>query len=462
MDSVWQSSSYLDIENTKISNEIDARGQKCTALHLSCHEEADKMGIWLDLKDVHLLINPVELFNTLFDDYRRLYIYEAVMDGTEKKVSLCIDVVKDRYVYSWTMLDLEAPTIGTNYYKLDSYVDTLRRVITEFSERWVDAKTIWYEPRDLRRDAVDACVRQFEFKVVFPRYYMPLSKDVRAERFVFKAMKGEEYTIGFEGRTYSTFCTHWDTDMEYVRHQLEEYAYGGEAHVKLSFDASDTEIVLERKSILDTVRNVDNGQAYTYREYVLVKIVSNGFADMPTLVGYCDEKQMLTEFYEGLLQFALMQPEEGKTYGGEPCDIVAYNQIKSPILESRLKNGWIRDYSTYEKRQTEIKDVLTMCPDCDYFISHLDRTVSDYVDLEDLLGPQFHIEGLKEWAREMASIVVKANSGDPCTKDWAEYHSRGLAFARRLREILPPEYDLWYEPPFEDKSGTIDKIHLII
>ena len=462
MDTVWQSSSFLDSENKKISNEIDARGQKCTDLRLSCHEEADKLGIWLDLKDTHILINPVKLFNTLFDDYHRLYINDAVVDGTAKKVSLYIDVVKERYVYSWTMLDSESPTIGINYYKQDSYVDTLRRVITEFSELWTERKPIWYEPCDLRREAVDACVRQFEFKAVFPRYYMLLSKDVRVERFVFKAMKNEEYEIGFEGRTYSTYCTHWDTDMEYVRHQLEEYAYGGEAHVKLSFDASDTEIILERKSILDTIRNVDNGQAYTYREYVLVKIISNGFADMPTLVGYCDEKQMLTEFYEGLLQFALMQPEIGKTYGDEPCNIVAYNQIKSPILESRLKNGWVRDYSVYERRQTEIKDMLTIRPGFDYFISHLDGDVSDYDDLINLLGSQFEIKGLEEWAQEMAPIVVKAYSGEPYTKDWAEYHSRGLALARQLREILPPGYDLWYDSPAEDESDTIDKPRLII
>ena len=39
---------------------------------------------------------------------------------------------------------------------------------------------------------------------------------------------------------------------------------------------------------------------------------------------------------------------------------------------------------------------------------------------------------------------------------------RGLEYAKQLRKVLPSEYDLWYEAPFEDKSGTIKKPLLII
>ena len=34
--------------------------------------------------------------------------------------------------------------------------------------------------------------------------------------------------------------------------------------------------------------------------------------------------------------------------------------------------------------------------------------------------------------------------------------------ARRLRELLPNDYELWYEAPFEDKSGIIPHSKLIV
>jgi len=461
-DTIWESSSFLDSENKKILNEIDARGKLCTPLHLSCHEEDGKLGIWLDVNEAHLLINPIDLFNSIFEDYSRLYVYSVVEDGVTKKCTFYIDIVKERYMYSWTLLHSTLPSAGRNYHKLDYYIETLIRVIQELSDSWTEDKELAYESIDLNRESLDVCVKQLTMKAVFPRFYALRANEVSAEHFTFKAKHDEAYSIGIGDRTYSTFCTQWDTDMEYVRHQLEEYVYGHKAHIKLTFDSSDTEIILEKESILDSITKVDRGQSYTYKNFTLVKIISNGFANMPTLVGYCDEKQMLTELYEGLLEFALMQHKEGETYGDGPCNIVAYNQIKSPIIESMLKIGWKRDYSTYEIRQQKIKDVLTIDPDFDYFISHADGTVSDYDDLGEILGPQFQVEGLKEWAEEIAPIVIQSETNKPYTKDWPDYHTRGLELARRLRAILPQDYDLWYRAPFEDKSGTIEKPSLIL
>ena len=69
---------------------------------------------------------------------------------------------------------------------------------------------------------------------------------------------------------------------------------------------------------------------------------------------------------------------------------------------------------------------------------------------------------LDEWAYEIEKIVIASETGKPYEKDWEDYHRRGIALAKQLREILPPTTDLWYEAPYEDKSGTIPHKILIL
>lgn len=68
---------------------------------------------------------------------------------------------------------------------------------------------------------------------------------------------------------------------------------------------------------------------------------------------------------------------------------------------------------------------------------------------------------LYEWLQEIEPIVVASETGDPYEKDWADYHRRGLEIAHTLRKVLSPDFDLWYEAPLEDKSGTISSRMLI-
>ena len=51
------------------------------------------------------------------------------------------------------------------------------------------------------------------------------------------------------------------------------------------------------------------------------------------------------------------------------------------------------------------------------------------------------------------------------TKDnfeWEDWHKRGIELAKQLRAKLPKSCDLWYDAPFEDKSGTIKERFLVM
>lgn len=62
------------------------------------------------------------------------------------------------------------------------------------------------------------------------------------------------------------------------------------------------------------------------------------------------------------------------------------------------------------------------------------------------------MEAFEKWNKEISSIIVDAAVGKSYEKDWDDYNRRGIELARQLRKQLSPDFDLWYEPPFEDDS----------
>lgn len=76
------------------------------------------------------------------------------------------------------------------------------------------------------------------------------------------------------------------------------------------------------------------------------------------------------------------------------------------------------------------------------------------------LGPcfSFVIPGLEEWATRYAMATDFADTTTDPSFDWKAWHYEGLCFAKAIWERLPRCYTLYYEPPYEDKSGTIGKI----
>ena len=454
--------SVIDNDNQQILNEIEGKRKSASVLGITCKEIAGKWGIWLDSSEGYVLIPPIDLFNSIFCEYNRIWADGYLDDTLEKKICFYIDVTKEPYIYSWSLSSPLVKAFGRRYYMEDAYIEKVKQVLTELNEKMKDGATWAYDYFDCKPGALEMCLKQFEIKAVFPSYYTRMVKDVQKEEFVFKPIDIEEYTIGIGDRQYTTFLTHWDNSYDHIRHQFEEYVYGRKATLELSFDSSDTVLHLEKIHILDHTEKVGDGIGFKYQYYMRVEIQSNEFAGMPNIVGYCDIDQTLRTLYEGFLRLGLLHNLEADKYGDIPSLIVAYNRFKSPLIETCLIPDYEPDYTSYRERQVQIEDILTIQPDFDYFIRHLDGTVDGYEDLEELCGQPVQIEGLKDWCQDIVPVVIEAAVSKTYPMDWEDYHRRGINLAKQLRKVLPKEYDLWYRAPYEDKSGTIKEPMLII
>ena len=75
--------------------------------------------------------------------------------------------------------------------------------------------------------------------------------------------------------------------------------------------------------------------------------------------GYCDRKEAVRTFYEGLLRLAMAHPDNNEMLDDHVMNkIVAYNKFKSPIIESYLKSEYSKD-DEYSIRQVHVK--LWLC-----------------------------------------------------------------------------------------------------
>ena len=122
-----------------------------------------------------------------------------------------------------------------------------------------------------------------------------------------------------------------------------------------------------------------------------------------------------------------------------------------------LKNA-LDNYSDFASRAFPRYKVI-LCPDDSnkIYINESGKKIgfrNGYVRFigKDFLGQDFFMEDamedLKKWARK-----INSNKAE----DWNEWNSKGIQFARMIREELPPYFDVWYRFQRQEKED----IHIL-
>ena len=101
-------------------------------------------------------------------------------------------------------------------------------------------------------------------------------------------------------------------------------------------------------------------------------------------------------------------------------------------------------------------DIDSLYDDCEgYSYDAYDDTI---YNSKPELGPLFSIvvPGLYEWQMQYVNETDFADTVTNPDFDWATWHYEGLCFAKAIWEQLPRCYHLYYAPPYEDRSGTLE------
>ena len=462
----------VDERNKQVVNEIALVEQGCDDFKLECVAIDGKMGIWLNLGNCQLLVKPLELISSIYND--EWYFMDILSDNQ----SYCSEVTirKTSHSYEWSVLCASLSLHMVLRFKYDEYIEKIKCAIKSLHEAYSHNCKIAYKeaPEGAKmRDAVGMCIEQLQIEALYPSHYKLMTDKVCQEEFVFHVVGDHEehFRIGIGTRSYETWFSAWENSLEAIRHQLESLLliYNRECEIDLDFDMSTTLVRAKFVSVLDKIEEVGEGYGFKYKEYVLVKILPNEFVNMPIIAGYCDRKQFVKTMYEGLLSLALQYPLQNED---DEDRIEAYAKIKSPLIEQYIVS---EDYDRCKARQRDarVKDAIVIKPDYDQLWGDsllrdcaphsIDRNGQlDCEDIYDQDGNPIVMPELSEWQHEIEPIVIASECGELYEKDWVDYHRRGLEIAHDLRKMLSRDFDLWYEAPFEDKSETIPRKLLIL
>lgn len=463
-DLLYQRADPFNKEDRRIRNAILGMTKTCMPFFITCCEKEGQWGIWCNfINNKPLLLNPMDLVSSIYQNETLYPRGSKDLDAFENQYY--IDVLLDKYRYVWQVFHKDLDHVSVYYFTISEYIGRITKEIEELLRVWTEDKSVAYSNLDANFENVQICVAQLKARHTLPSYYRLMTDQLTLDTFIFKFHDEEKYEIGFADRKYTTYLTSWSNDIDKIRHQLESFVYEGKAEIALDFDLSENIIKIERTSVLDNINRTINGVGYKYKSFVLVEIQPCGFANYPCILkGYCDEKQVIRTLYEGLMQMFLHYPIDGKDTGQDLAKkLTAYNRMKSPIIESYLK-GEKHEPNTYQNRQVDVKHIITINPyikqlfydedDCPY-----ENFEEDFIYTKQ--GMPMYFDDFTAWQSEIEDLVFETE-GDSYEKDWKDFHCRGLSMAKRLRETLSTDIDVWYEAPYEDKSETIRSPQLIL
>ncbi len=279
------------------------------------------------------------------------------------------------------------------------------------------------------------------------------------------------FTIGIGNDRFSSYLSDWSNDLDTIRHSIEHYIFTRETTINLCNEDSPTQVILEHESVLERTVDDGPGRFFYWKDFVKVIVKPDSFCkDAPVLFGFCEEKQVIREIYEAMLNVGRIS----FFYSNELKDAwrispnVFYNSIKSPIIENYISPRKEKDEDKATLRQVYADHILTMYADADAFIWDEENASCGNVDKDDTVEIYFdektynlHVPGLYKWLHDFyaATDFVKSKVRDDFDVD--AWHEQGRALAREMRRQLPPSIDLWYDYPFEDEKNRGKRAQLI-
>lgn len=209
---------------------------------------------------------------------------------------------------------------------------------------------------------------------------------------------------------------------------------------------------------------------YLPQEYALLTILTPDYgnkSDEP-YIGIVPYEELISELYQAILGASL----RWSLFNGDHFDVddlesgwVFYNKLKSPVVEQYLyfeRPG----RSECAIRQVDINHLLVLGATNQYaFITEgkwHGIPENDKITIENSGGTiQLEIPGISQW------YDCWLNRADNETFDYESWNKTGIALAKKIRAMLPDEYDVWYSYSREDpgnpqvwKETYDDGVHL--
>lgn len=407
-----------------------------------------EFGIWLKINKGDLLINPVDLANSLHaDEHTPVELYDfASIDGT-----LNYDL---RMNLSMTISDVQltvAPFVEPVSWKWtvarSDYQQAVSDVLTAlYQDALLDKPTIYGNSLDFEK--LKTMAVQLKTSNMFSSIYRKTINDITIEQFSLDFLGYSpcdvDYVAKIGDRKVESCLSDWTNDFDILRYQMEGLVFNtNQNDIEIHFEDDPTIFRFRRANVLTDTEKVGKGVGFHYKELMRVEIHPNSFVKGPIIAGYCEYEETIRTMYEAIMNLGYIfatSPEYDSQDWRYSCGLSIYNTLKSGIVENYLCPDRIEPEVV--KRQTIVSHIITICCDKDKF-GFFENGAPIYIfgNEEDMVHidgfHSFIVDGIKQWEKQM----LEADENF----DWAKWDEAGLQFAQEIRNRIPDEYDIWYQ-----------------
>lgn len=442
--------------------------------------EKGAYAIRIVISGVEYIAEPYKIFNTLYLDKSYLLLYLNEEDYCNNKATFRVDteLKYDEILWSYKIPGKMFSNFSSfvkreHVANIEDVLNQLKAVVEIGMPVVYSGKRNSYYKYNLRSEVSWMCEQIRNTKDMLFQL-CPCLNDVTLEDFSFGFTEEYSCDTGYEiilgKRRFKSCLSDWSNELEHIRYMLEGIIYKREAEVKICFEDEPTTIILKERHVRTNENTYSNDEQYKIME---VKVIPNSFVKGLVLCGYCRGEQVVRTLYQGLLKLSMRY---SKWFDDGPTHIikwdeyrkVIYNKLKSLIIEDYINKRHVEEFA-FRPRQRKIKRIFTIDPDVDTIVWDDDHCAypCDEDTLELCVDDNENyviitIPGIYEWQQEFESATDFADTKTKDGFDWAGWHKRGIELAKQLRKQLPLSCDLWYDSPFEDKSGTIKESFLVM
>lgn len=424
--------------------------------------------IWFEYNDKKWIVDPCALFNGLLgsvEDPSTPLLYRNTNNLLHRKATYYIKQEHDSDYIFWSINQLLYDPECKLRFGLKDFLKNIEEVISSLYHDVINKTATIYDNIIIPQEII----KIFDQFKVLKLFLMPQhlrSSEINEELLTFDCPAFEKgkrewfydipYVIKLGNREIKSYISD-SNDMDYIRHQLESYCYNHQTQIKLYYEYEPTILNLKRVKVLASTVSIGRGIVYNYDYFMKWEIHPNSFIKESAIYGFCNERQAIKEFYEGLLNIGRIGYEFNDYDYNNRWDydsLVFYNKIKSPIIERYISKNK-EEYNTIVERQRIIHHIFTISPNYTHILGRMTGQSSVVIVSPNDIVTLYKEEGSKE---ELCSVTLPGlyewlnefNCDSDSNIDVEKWHQRGLILAKELKIKLPKDIDVWYGYPFED------------
>lgn len=141
---LYEESDFRKIFNKSVENEIAESEKLCTPFPINCHQRDGVWGIWFQIEDDFLLVNPVDLVSSIFkdDDYDLLEFYIKDSEQQDDKISFSVNICCKDHAFHWKLSHSALAISGKRSFTFEEYLNKTKMAVDRLYQVWSENEPI--------------------------------------------------------------------------------------------------------------------------------------------------------------------------------------------------------------------------------------------------------------------------------------------------------------------------------